>query len=69
MELRHLVRHACKNTLMTCGRVDCIKILADHGVHYLDHNVDKPPNEAPRMIHRPDIITGKVHLKHLVFEL
>ena len=60
MELRHLVRHKCKDAFTVCDRVDCIKKLADHSVHYLYQTVDKPPDEAPRVIHRADIITGKV---------
>jgi len=60
MELRHLVRHKRKDAFTTCDRIDFFKMLADHSFHYLYHDVDKPPDEALRVIHRPDIITGKV---------
>ncbi len=60
MELRHLVRHKRKDVFTACDRVDCIEMLADHSVHYLYHTIDKPPDEAPRVIHTADIITGKV---------
>ena len=60
MELRHLVRHKRKDAFTACVRVDCIKVLADHSVHYLYYTFDKPPDEAARVIHRADIITGKV---------